>query len=43
MSDDKKKVDVIVKIKGFSFNTKSNLKRKPKEEKEEKNIKKEQK
>ena len=43
MSEDKKKVDVTIKIKGISFNTQSNLKRKPKEEKEEKNIKKEQK
>ena len=30
MSEDKKKVDVTIKIKGISFNTQSNLKRKPK-------------
>ena len=43
MSEDKKKIDVTIKIKGISFNTKSNLKRKPKKDKEEENIKKEQK
>ena len=43
MSDDKKKVDVVIKIKGISFNTQSNLKRKPKQDKEEKNVKKEKK
>ena len=41
MSEDKKKVDVTIKIKGISFNTQSNLKRKPKKDKEEKNIEKE--
>tara|TARA_Y100000296_G_scaffold81468_1_gene108704 strand:+ start:66 stop:197 length:132 start_codon:yes stop_codon:yes gene_type:complete len=43
MSEDKKRKDVVVKIKGLSFNMRGNLKRKPKKDKEEKNIKKENK
>jgi len=43
MSEDKKRKDVVVKVKGISFNMQSNLKRKPKKDKEEKNIKKENK
>ena len=43
MSEDKKRKDVVVKVKGLSFNMQSNLKRKPKKDKEEKNIEKEKK
>ena len=34
MSEDKKRKDVVVKIKGLSFNMQGNLKRKPKKDKE---------
>ena len=35
MSEDKKQTNVVVKIKGLSFNMRGNLKRKDKEVKEE--------
>jgi len=34
MSEDKKQTNVVVKIKGLSFNMQGNLKRKPKKDKE---------